>query len=185
MGKYKPNLDRYWPNASAPRMFSCFGPWKPEFAARLRAAKRGSSRPAAATLHSTQSHVSVAPAATCTQTNSEGRCVSYWTATDDALDRDQHAQPAHRAPQPGVGLASLEHHPDHHGSETEGEGDRAVDVDRPVQRVRALEVQALDRLPDGAAGMRSGGGRRGAGDQDHRRERRQRAHRPDRPTSEL
>ena len=66
--------------------------------------------------------------------------------------------------------------PDH--DHAEDRGDRRVLVNRPGQRVGALEVQAVDHLTGEAAGVGPGGGGRRAGEDRQRPERRQRSDRP-------
>ena len=100
-------------------------------------------------------------------------------AADEPLRGQQHPEHGERLERALARAAVAAQQPHAHDRHAEQRRDRRVPVDRPHQRVGALEVQAVDALAREAAGVRAGGGRRGPGEDRQRAERRQRPDRPD------
>ena len=122
-----------------------------------RFAGRGSSRPAAATVQSIVSQVAVATAM-WTQTSAGRQLERPLDAADRGLQRDQADHHRQRAERPAVAAVADEDEPDGDRGDAEDRGHDRVPLDDPLQRVGALEVEALDELAVVIAGMRAGGG---------------------------
>ncbi len=116
--------------------------------------------------------------ATWTQTMSVGRRSSYWTLPirPCAASSTPSTVSGSRAACEAPWRRRSSHTPI--TSTPEHRRDRGVLVHDPLQGVGALEGEPVDALSRRAAGMRTGGGRGGAGDDRQRAERGEDANRP-------